>query len=89
MLGSILVALLAGWLAGQMVRGHGFGIILDTILGTAGGILAVWLFHLHAHHFIGSLLVATVGATAIALSARILFHDSSHRSRIDYGLDRY
>jgi len=40
----LFVGLVAGWLAGKIVRGTGFGIIGDIIVGIAGAFIASWLF---------------------------------------------
>ena len=40
----LFVGLIAGWLAGKIVRGTGFGIIGDIIVGIAGAFIASWLF---------------------------------------------
>jgi uncharacterized membrane protein YeaQ/YmgE (transglycosylase-associated protein family) len=40
----LFVGLVAGWLAGKIVRGTGFGIIGDIIVGIAGAFVASWLF---------------------------------------------
>jgi uncharacterized membrane protein YeaQ/YmgE (transglycosylase-associated protein family) len=40
----LFVGLIAGWLAGQVVRGTGFGIIGDILVGIAGALIASWLF---------------------------------------------
>ena len=40
----LFVGLIAGWLAGKVVRGTGFGIIGDIIVGIAGAFVASWLF---------------------------------------------
>ncbi|SDT38489.1 GlsB/YeaQ/YmgE family stress response membrane protein [Bradyrhizobium canariense] len=40
----LFVGLIAGWLAGKIVRGTGFGIIGDIIVGIAGAFVASWLF---------------------------------------------
>lgn len=41
---SLLIGGLAGWLAGKLMKGGGFGIIFNIILGLIGGIVAGWLF---------------------------------------------
>jgi uncharacterized membrane protein YeaQ/YmgE (transglycosylase-associated protein family) len=41
---SLLIGGLAGWLAGKLMKGGGFGIILNIVLGLIGGIVAGWLF---------------------------------------------
>jgi uncharacterized membrane protein YeaQ/YmgE (transglycosylase-associated protein family) len=40
----LFVGLIAGWLAGKIVRGTGFGIIGDIVVGIAGAFVANWLF---------------------------------------------
>jgi uncharacterized membrane protein YeaQ/YmgE (transglycosylase-associated protein family) len=40
----IVVGLIAGWLAGQVMKGGGYGILVDIILGILGGILGGWVF---------------------------------------------
>jgi uncharacterized membrane protein YeaQ/YmgE (transglycosylase-associated protein family) len=40
----LFVGLVAGWLAGKIVRGTGFGIIGDIVIGIAGAFVASWLF---------------------------------------------
>ncbi len=40
----LFVGLVAGWLAGKIVRGTGFGIIGDILVGIAGALVASWLF---------------------------------------------
>ena len=40
----ILVGLIAGWLAGQVMRGSGFGLIGDLIVGLLGALIGDWLF---------------------------------------------
>ena len=43
-LGAIIIGLLAGWIAGKLMRGRGYGIIADIILGLIGAIIGNWLF---------------------------------------------
>ena len=40
----IIVGLIAGWGAGQVMKGGGYGVVVDIILGILGGILGGWLF---------------------------------------------
>jgi len=40
----LFVGLIAGWLAGKIVRGTGFGIVGDILIGIAGAFVASWLF---------------------------------------------
>jgi uncharacterized membrane protein YeaQ/YmgE (transglycosylase-associated protein family) len=42
----IVVGLIAGWLAGQVMKGGGYGMVVDIILGILGGLLGGWVFGL-------------------------------------------
>ena len=50
----IIVGLIAGWLAGQVMKGGGYGMIVDIILGLLGAVLGGWIFGLsHAPNVLG------------------------------------
>jgi uncharacterized membrane protein YeaQ/YmgE (transglycosylase-associated protein family) len=88
----IVVGLIAGWLAGQVMKGGGYGIVVDIILGILGGVLGGWVFGLlgiwSGGGMIGSIIVAFVGAVILVWLTRLLkkpekcFTFSSHRERI-------
>ena len=62
---TIVIGILAGWLAGKIMRGKGFGLIVDLLLGIVGAILGGRIFALiglAAFGLIGRLIVALVGA---------------------------
>lgn len=66
---------IAGWLAGKLTRGRGFGILGDVIIGAIGSIVGRFLFGLlglGAYGLIGSLVMATVGAVVFVVLIRIL-----------------
>jgi uncharacterized membrane protein YeaQ/YmgE (transglycosylase-associated protein family) len=69
MIGTIIIGILAGWLAGKVMRGGGYGLIGDLVLGLVGGVVGGWIFaQLHVmgpSGAIGSLVVATVGAIVL------------------------
>jgi uncharacterized membrane protein YeaQ/YmgE (transglycosylase-associated protein family) len=73
----LLVGLIAGWLAGQIVRGTGFGIIADICIGIVGALIGTWLLPRLGIHigggFISSVIVATIGAVLLLIVLR-LFH---------------
>ena len=61
----ILIGIVAGWLAGLVVRGRGLGIIADLVVGVIGALVGGYLFGIlgvSAGGTIGSLITATVGA---------------------------
>ena len=72
----ILVGLIAGWLAGQVMRGSGYGVLVDIILGLVGGVVGGWVFGLlgiwPGGGMIGSIIVAFVGAVILVGISRLL-----------------
>jgi uncharacterized membrane protein YeaQ/YmgE (transglycosylase-associated protein family) len=75
LIGWIVVGLIAGFLAGKVMKGGGYGILVDIILGLLGAILGGWLFGLlgmGAGGFIWSILVAFVGAVILVWITRLL-----------------
>jgi len=72
----LLVGLIAGWLAGQIVRGTGFGLLGDLIIGIAGAFFGSWLLpqlgiHLGAG-LIAAIINATIGAVLLLLIVRLV-----------------
>jgi uncharacterized membrane protein YeaQ/YmgE (transglycosylase-associated protein family) len=68
MLISLIVGLLAGFFAGQIMKGSGYGILMDLLLGLAGGFVGSILLGvvgLGASGIIGSVLVSTFGAVVL------------------------
>jgi uncharacterized membrane protein YeaQ/YmgE (transglycosylase-associated protein family) len=72
----IVVGLIAGWLAGKVMQGGGYGVLADIALGILGAIVGGWLFGaLHifiGYGLIGSILVAFVGAVFLVWITRLL-----------------
>jgi uncharacterized membrane protein YeaQ/YmgE (transglycosylase-associated protein family) len=72
----LVVGLIAGWLAGLVMKGGGYGIIVDILLGIVGGWLGGWLFGRlgiwPAGGMIGSIVVAFVGAVILVWITRLL-----------------
>ncbi len=71
----LLIGLAAGWLAGQIMKGGGFGLIGDLIVGVIGALLGGFLFGLlgiSAGGLIGSLITATVGAIVLIALLRFI-----------------
>jgi len=74
LLGWIIIGLLAGWIAGHLTRGRGFGCVVDIILGLIGAVVGGWIFMrlgIVAWGFWGSLAAATVGAVVLVAIARL------------------
>jgi len=75
----IVVGLIAGWLAGQVMKGGGYGLIGDIIVGVVGGLLGGWLatsvLHIGADVNginLESILVAFVGAVILLAILRVV-----------------
>ena len=70
----ILVGLIAGWLAGLFMRGSGYGIILDIVLGLVGSFIGGLLFSLFVQGdvgFWGSIGISFVGACILIAIGRL------------------
>lgn len=72
----LLIGAIAGWLAGQIVQGTGFGLIGDIIIGIVGAFIASWLFpqlgiHLGAG-IVGEIVAATIGAILLLVIVRLV-----------------
>jgi uncharacterized membrane protein YeaQ/YmgE (transglycosylase-associated protein family) len=72
----IVVGLIAGWLAGTVMKGGGYGVLVDIVLGILGGVLGGWIFGAlgiwHGGGMIGSIIVAFVGAVILVWITRLL-----------------
>ena len=72
----LIVGAVAGWLAGTLLRGGGFGLIGDIIVGIIGAFVGGWLagvLGLHiASGLISSIITATVGAIVLILILRVV-----------------
>jgi uncharacterized membrane protein YeaQ/YmgE (transglycosylase-associated protein family) len=76
-LGWIVLGLIAGWLAGKLGRGRGFGCIGDILLGLIGSVIGGWIFTklgiVHTNTFLFSLAAATVGAVVLVAIGHLFF----------------
>jgi uncharacterized membrane protein YeaQ/YmgE (transglycosylase-associated protein family) len=71
----LLVGLVAGWLAGKIMKGSGFGLVGDLVLGVIGAFAGVWLFGLlgiSAGGILGLLVAAVVGALLVLYLLRLV-----------------
>jgi uncharacterized membrane protein YeaQ/YmgE (transglycosylase-associated protein family) len=76
MLYAIVVGLIAGWLAGQVMKGGGYGVVVDIILGLVGGVVGNWVLGSMGiwpgGGMLGSIIVAFVGAVILVAISRVL-----------------
>ncbi|HBG58914.1 MAG TPA: GlsB/YeaQ/YmgE family stress response membrane protein, partial [Porphyromonadaceae bacterium] len=60
-----IIGAVAGWLAGKLMRGGGFGFLVNLLVGIAGGVIGGWVFDklgISTGGVIGNLVTALVGA---------------------------
>ena len=81
----LLVGIVAGWLAGRLVRGAGFGIIGDLLVGIVGAFVGNWVLpRLGVHLGTGIVMAivnATIGAIILLLIVRLLQGGAGWRRR--------
>ena len=72
----LFVGLVAGWLAGKIVRGTGFGLIGDILVGIAGALVASFLFPKLGMHIgsglISEIIYSAIGAVILLLVVRLV-----------------
>jgi len=72
----ILVGLVAGWLAGVIMKGGGFGVVGDIVVGIVGALIGGWLFTMmgvsSGGGTIGAIVVALVGAIILIFVLRLI-----------------
>jgi len=72
----ILIGAAAGWLAGQIMKGGGFGLIGDIIVGILGAIIGGWIFRVLKIYpsggLMGALITALVGAIVLLFLIRLI-----------------
>jgi uncharacterized membrane protein YeaQ/YmgE (transglycosylase-associated protein family) len=67
-LAAILVGAFAGWLAGELIKGRGFGLVVNIVVGILGSLIGQLLLNplgIEANNFLGNILVATFGAVVL------------------------
>ena len=72
----LIIGAIAGWLAGQIVKGGGFGLIGDIIVGVVGAVIAGFLFPRlgisFGGEFIGAVISSTIGATILLVILKLV-----------------
>jgi uncharacterized membrane protein YeaQ/YmgE (transglycosylase-associated protein family) len=71
----LIIGAIAGWLAGVLVKGGGFGLIVDIIVGIVGAFIGGWLAGLLGIHIgsgiISSIITAIIGAVILLFIIRL------------------
>ena len=71
----LIVGALAGWLAGLLTRGGGFGLLGDLVVGIIGALvggLLIDMLSIRAYGFLGALVMSTVGAVVLLALIRVI-----------------
>ena len=72
----VLVGLIAGWVTGKIMKGSGYGPLVDIVLGILGGIVGGWLVRLLGFYpaggLISSLVTAIIGAVVLVVIVRAI-----------------
>ena len=75
LLWTVLIGIAAGWLAGQVMKGGGYGLVGDLVLGILGSFAGSWIFGMlgiASFGLIGQLVVSTIGAVALVAIVRAI-----------------
>jgi uncharacterized membrane protein YeaQ/YmgE (transglycosylase-associated protein family) len=72
----VLIGLVAGWLAGTLMKGGGFGVVGDIVVGVLGALLGGFLFSAvglsAGGGLLGAIIVATIGAIVLIFLLRLI-----------------
>ncbi len=71
----LLIGGIAGWLAGTIIKGRGFGLVGNIVVGIVGAVVGGLLFDflgVRSGGFIGSIITATLGAVILLYGAQLL-----------------
>jgi uncharacterized membrane protein YeaQ/YmgE (transglycosylase-associated protein family) len=72
----IIVGLVAGWLAGVVMKGGGYGVVGDIVVGIVGALIGGWLFSTMGVStgggLVGAIIVALVGAIILIALLRLI-----------------
>jgi uncharacterized membrane protein YeaQ/YmgE (transglycosylase-associated protein family) len=72
----LIIGGIAGWLAGKLMSGHGYGVIVDVILGVVGGLVGGWLVStflgIQTTGLIASFIVALIGACILVAIVHLI-----------------
>jgi len=79
----LVIGLIAGWLAGLVLKGSGYGLVGDILVGILGGVVGAWLFVFVVpasarSGLVGMIVVAVVSAAVFVAVARVLTRRTVH-----------
>jgi uncharacterized membrane protein YeaQ/YmgE (transglycosylase-associated protein family) len=74
----IIIGVIAGWITGKLMKGSGFGFIMDMVVGLVGALIGGWISGFFGfgtaseHGWIGSIVIAVIGAIVLTLIVRLI-----------------
>lgn len=74
----IIIGVIAGWITGKIMKGSGYGFIMDMVVGLIGALIGGWIGNAvgygtaSQHGMIGSIIIAVIGAVALTLIVRLI-----------------
>lgn len=71
----IIVGIVAGWLTGKLMKGSGYGVLPDLILGMVGALIGGWIFSaigITTTSIVGGIIVAFIGAVIVVAIFRAI-----------------
>jgi uncharacterized membrane protein YeaQ/YmgE (transglycosylase-associated protein family) len=77
----LVIGLIAGWLAGQIVQGTGFGLLADIVIGIIGAFIGNWLLPQLGIHLGAGIIAAIINATIGAILLLIILRLINRRGR--------
>ena len=77
----LLIGAVAGWLAGQIVQGTGFGLVADIAIGIVGALIGSWLLPALGIHLGAGIVPAIIGATLGAVLLLLILRLAYRRGR--------
>ena len=84
MLWSFIIGLFAGWLANMVIKGDGYGLIANLIIGLIGSLLGGWLLQLFSYgdvSLMGILIASIVGAVLLLCIVAIITKRRKNKNR--------
>ncbi|EGO62361.1 GlsB/YeaQ/YmgE family stress response membrane protein [Acetonema longum] len=80
----LIIGAVAGWIAGQFVRGHGFGLWADIIVGIIGAFIGGYVFSwlgITTYGLVGSLITSTIGAVILLWAIRLFGSSAANKEK--------
>ncbi len=74
----IVIGVIAGWITGKLMKGSGFGFIMDMVVGLVGALIGGWISGMLGfgttgqHGMIGSIIIAVIGAVLLTVLVRLI-----------------